>query len=149
LSAFVSHQSSSFPISLDDRFHGSDPFPIEANRQAIESLCEMKKGKAIEKVVALSDVVTRSVACYSFTVEDFHLLLFAQSPGALPCFILRFVRAPEVEILRQLSGSRISIITTVAARLLVSEELYRHQVISFLPAHAKGSASKKQNDLQF
>jgi hypothetical protein len=43
LSAFVSHQSSSVPISLDDRFHGSDPFPIEANRQALESLCEMKR----------------------------------------------------------------------------------------------------------
>jgi hypothetical protein len=32
-----------------------------------------------------------SVACYSFTVEDFHLLLFAQSPGALTYFIFRFV----------------------------------------------------------
>jgi hypothetical protein len=31
------------------------------------------------------------VACYSFTVEDFHLLLFAQSPGALTYDFFRFV----------------------------------------------------------
>jgi type I site-specific restriction endonuclease len=34
------------------------------------------------------------VACYSFTVKDFHLLLFAQSPGALTCFKFRFVSSP-------------------------------------------------------
>src|SRR5258708_8423667 len=32
---------------------------------------------------------------YSFTVEDFHLLLFAQSPGALPYLNFRFVCAPQ------------------------------------------------------
>jgi hypothetical protein len=31
------------------------------------------------------------VACYSFTVEDFHLLLFAQSPGALAYVNFRFL----------------------------------------------------------
>jgi hypothetical protein len=34
------------------------------------------------------------VACYFFTVEDFHLLLSAQSPGALACVKFRFVSSP-------------------------------------------------------
>jgi hypothetical protein len=34
------------------------------------------------------------VACYSFTVEDFHLLLFAQSPGALTCVNFPFLSSP-------------------------------------------------------
>ena len=37
------------------------------------------------------------MACYSLTVEDFHLLLFAQSPGALPYLNFRFVRAPLLD----------------------------------------------------
>jgi NADPH:quinone reductase-like Zn-dependent oxidoreductase len=62
LSAFISHQSSSFPISLDDRFHGSDPFPIEANRQALESLCEMKRLQRRGKLEARADEVLQGVA---------------------------------------------------------------------------------------
>jgi NADPH:quinone reductase-like Zn-dependent oxidoreductase len=62
LSAFISHQSPSFPISLDDRFHGSDPFPIEANRQALESLCEMKRLQRRGKLEARADEVLQGVA---------------------------------------------------------------------------------------
>jgi hypothetical protein len=50
-----------------------------------------------------------------------------------------------VEISRQLSGSRISIITTVAARLLVGEEVYRHQVISFRAASSHGRCDPRSS----
>jgi hypothetical protein len=35
------------------------------------------------------------MVCYFFTVGDFHLLLSAQSPGALPYLNFRFVCAPQ------------------------------------------------------
>jgi hypothetical protein len=36
------------------------------------------------------------VACYSFTVEDFHLLFFGQSPGALAYKITRISLVPWI-----------------------------------------------------
>ncbi len=81
---------------------------------------------------------------------DGSLLLQCQRLDATqPNCNLRTIPVVQVELPRQLSGSGISIITAVAARLLVGKELYRHQVISFRPPHPKGGASKKQNDLQF
>jgi hypothetical protein len=68
------------------------------------------------------------VACYVFTVEDFHLLLSAQSPGALACFKVRIVSSPLLRVRYGVNFTDMSPFRAIRSELLHSlpmrEETY-------------------------